>query len=775
MVKLIEGGVFLKDGREFVSPAEAGVSPEEARRGTIAHSILTAHNTSGDEKHLKLKFDALASHDITYVGILLTAKAGGLEKLPVPYVLTNCHNSLCAVGGTINEDDHMFGLSAAKKYGAVYVPAHMAVIHAFMREMMSGCGRMILGSDSHTRYGALGTMAIGEGGPELVKQILSLTYDVDSPKVIAVRLTGKPRPGVGPQDVALALIGATFKSGFVKNKVLEFVGDGIEGLPVEFRNGIDVMTTETTCLSSVWKTDTKVRDYFALHGREDAYKELSPAPVAYYDGAVDIDLSTVEPMIALPFHPSNVYTIRELNANAADILRECEKAGEHKLGLSAGAFDLHSKVDPATGRVIADQGVIAGCAGGTFDNLCAAADILRGRSIGADAFAMSVYPSSQPAFVRLLDLGIASDLARAGATLRTAFCGPCFGAGDVPSNGGLSLRHSTRNFPNREGSKPGEGQIASVALMDARSIAATAANGGKLTAADELDVDYKTYEYKFDKTIYENRVWFGYGKGDPNAELRFGPNIVDWPEIPALPDDYVIKTASVIDDDVTTTDELIPSGESSSYRSNPFRLSRLALSRRDPAYVGMTDLVRRAAGTDSPMLEKYESVNGADVEAVKCDVDAAINALSDKLTPGGTLGIGTLVCAVKPGDGSAREQAASCQRVLGGAANIAREYATKRYRSNLINWGMLPLTTDALSIGKNAGTSGVSVEVGDVLVLPGVKAKIAEGATSLTGYLRKKDGSVTECTFSTGELTDDERKIILAGSLIGREKASRNK
>ena len=760
MVKLIKNGVFYRNGNfETEGNADAG------RKGTIAYSILSSHNVSSNEKDLKIKFDALASHDITYVGILMTARAGGLEKLPVPYVLTNCHNSLCAVGGTINEDDHMFGLSAAKKYGAVYVPAHMAVIHAFMREMMSGCGKMILGSDSHTRYGALGTMAIGEGGPELVKQILGRTYDVSYPEVIAVRLTGKPRPGVGPQDVALALISATFSSKFVKNKVLEFIGDGIANLPIEFRNGIDVMTTETTCLSSVWETDGETERYFKIHSRPEAYKKLSPAEGAYYDGAVEIDLSRIEPMIALPFHPSNAFTVRELNENAADILREVEKRGAAQLGLADGALRLCDKVDPETGRVRVDQGVIAGCAGGTYDNICAAADILRGRSVGADRFALSVYPASQPAFVRLLDTGRAADLMRAGATLRTAFCGPCFGAGDVPANGGLSIRHSTRNFPNREGSKPGEGQFASVALMDARSIAATAANGGLLTGADEIDVEYNTPEYTFDSSIYEKRVWFGYGKADPGAELSFGPNIKDWPRMKALHDNLVLGVASVIDDDVTTTDELIPSGESSSYRSNPFRLSRLTLSRRDPEYVGRADAVSACA--HRAYGEEYEKTSESDAAYEK--MEAAIGAYEKKYGKlSGSIGVGSLVCAVRPGDGSAREQAASCQRVLGGSANIARDYATKRYRSNLINWGMLPLTCSEMSIGKNKGTAADEILCGQWLVLPGIRSAVASGAESVKGYLCAGDGSVTEHTFELGSLTDDERKIILAGSLTGR-------
>ena len=760
MVELIKKGVFYRNGR-FESEGD----PEAGRKGTIAYSVLSSHNVSSSEKDLRIKFDALASHDITYVGILMTARAGGLEKLPVPYVLTNCHNSLCAVGGTINEDDHMFGLSAAKKYGAIYVPAHMAVIHAFMREMMSGCGKMILGSDSHTRYGALGTMAVGEGGPELVKQILGRTYDVAYPEVIAVHLTGKPRPGVGPQDVALALIQATFSSKFVKNKVLEFVGDGIANLPIEFRNGIDVMTTETTCLSSIWETDGETERYFRIHSRPEAYKKLRPAEGAYYDGAVEIDLSTIEPMIALPFHPSNAVSVRELNANAADILREVEKRGAAQLGLEDGVLHLCDKIDKATGRVRVDQGVIAGCAGGTYDNICAAADILRGASVGADRFALSVYPASQPAFVRLLDTGRAADLIRAGATLRTAFCGPCFGAGDVPANGGLSIRHSTRNFPNREGSKPGEGQFASVALMDARSIAATAANGGLLTAADELDVEYNTPEYVFDKSIYEKRVWFGYNKADPSQSLSFGPNIKDWPRMKALHDNLVLGVASVIDDDVTTTDELIPSGESSSYRSNPYRLSRLTLSRRDPAYVGRADVI--AALAHKLCGEEYDAA--VDISTAERTMTAAVEAYEAKYGKlEGSLGVGSLVCAVRPGDGSAREQAASCQRVLGGSANIARDYATKRYRSNLINWGMLPLTCGEMNIGKNAGTADDEIRCGQWVILPGIRAAVAGGAESVEGYLCTAEGEVFRHRFDLGSLTDDERRIILAGSLTGR-------
>lgn len=770
-IKLTDRGVFLRDGRDFVE-SDADISA--ARRETIAYSILSAHNTSGDTENLRLKFDALASHDITYVGILLTAAAGGLDELPVPYVLTNCHNSLCAVGGTINEDDHMFGLSAARRYGAIYVPAHQAVIHSFMREMMSGCGKMILGSDSHTRYGALGTMAVGEGGPELVKQILSRTYDIRYPEVIAVRLTGSPRPGVGPQDVALALIGAVFKSGFVKNKVLEFVGDGIASLPIEFRNGIDVMTTETTCLSSVWITDGETKAYFEKHGRPEAYRELRPGKLAYYDGAVDIDLSAIEPMIALPFHPSNAFTVRELNENAADILRETELAGEKSLGLKPGTLRLTDKIDHATGRLRVSQGVIAGCAGGTYDNLSAAADILRGKSIGCGEFALSAYPASQPVFARMLETGIARDLMLTGATIRSAFCGPCFGAGDVPANGGLSIRHTTRNFPNREGSKPGEGQIASVALMDARSIAATAANGGLLTAADELDVSYSPVDYRFDGSVYENRCYFGYKKADKTAELKFGPNIAQWPEMKPLADNLVMGVACVIDDEVTTTDELIPSGETSSYRSNPYRLSRFALSRRDPDYVHRTDVfraaVRQLTGDGETRIDSYADLSADEADSAAAGIEAAKKALSLE----GSVGYATLVAARRPGDGSAREQAASCQRVLGGGANIAREYATKRYRSNLINWGMLPLLSDSVTIGGDKGSDPFSLVPGDVVILPGVREAIASGKSELQGYVWHKDADKTEAhVFSLGNLTDDERAIILAGSLVNHYRSEK--
>ncbi len=724
MAELIHGGVFLKDGR--IISKESSESVESARKNTIAYGILSAHNVSGSETELKIKFDALASHDITYVGIIQTARASGLSKFPVPYVLTNCHNSLCAVGGTINEDDHMFGLSAAKKYGGIYVPAHQAVIHSYMRETMSGCGKMILGSDSHTRYGALGTMAIGEGGPELVKQILGKTYDVSRPEVICVYLTGAPRPGVGPQDVALELIGAVFASGFVKNKVLEFVGDGIASLPIEFRNGIDVMTTETTCLSSIWETDEITENYFINHGRPEAYRKLSPKGTAYYDGMVKIDLSKVECNIALPSHPSNVYSINELNANADVILKE--------YGLSDKLY--------ADGKIHADQGVIAGCAGGTYDNLCAAADILKNGSIGNDAFALSAYPASQPVYLELIRNGFASELMQSGVTLRTAFCGPCFGAGDVPANGAFSLRHSTRNFPNREGTKPGAGQRASVALMDARSIAATAANGGILTPATALNVKYTPSAYRFDDTVYKNRVYNGFGKAAPEEELKFGPNIRDWPEMPALSDDLLIKVASVIRDPVTTTDELIPSGETSSYRSNPEALSEFALSRKDPAYVGRAKAVRalNADRKADELAPVYEAIK-------KAGFTTPENAL-----------IGSAVYAVKPGDGSAREQAASCQKVLGGMANIAKEYATKRYRSNLINWGMLPFTFDC---DENA----LPFDNDSFIWIPGIKEAVKNGKTSVNAYV-VNGSALNEITLSLPELTKDEQTIILSGCLI---------
>jgi len=761
MIELIHSGAYLAYGNTLIEDNEQaamqlkamgkdGISKDDAKRQTMAYSILSAHNTSDSEDELRIKFDAMASHDITYVGIIQTARASGLEKFPIPYVLTNCHNSLCAVGGTINEDDHVFGLSAAEKYGGIYVPAHIAVIHSYMREMMSGCGRMILGSDSHTRYGALGTMAIGEGGPELVKQLLCRTYDIKRPEVIAVHMTGKPQIGVGPQDVALAIIGAVFESGFVKNKVLEFVGDGIANLPIEFRNGIDVMTTETTCLSSIWMTDDETKRYFDLHGRSDAYRKLHPGSLAYYDGVVKVDLSRVEPMIALPFHPSNTYTIKNLIENAPDILREVEKSASEQLDNPNIRLSLTDKITPDGIRV--DQGVIAGCAGGTFDNLMAAADILAGASTGCGAFNLSAYPASQPAYIELVRNGAAAKLMEAGVTLRTAFCGPCFGAGDVPANGGLSIRHSTRNFPNREGSKPSGGQIASVALMDARSIAATARNGGILTPATELEVEYTTPDYKFDSTVYDHRVYKGYGNPKPENELKIGPNIADWPVMSELTEDLLLRVASVITDPVTTTDELIPSGETSSYRSNPLKLSEFALSRKDPAYVGRAKAVQafetaRRAGEDTAageLSDIFEKIRG-----IKPTADAK------------NVGIGSVVYANKPGDGSAREQAASCQKVLGGWANIAIEYATKRYRSNLINWGMLPFLFDDAS----------AFEVGDHVYVPDVRAAVEAAKYEFPAYIIKADGSVKEITLKMGELTDDERTIILCGCLINYYKA----
>ena len=694
MIELFNTGAYLLNGTELVKDdADAqkvlaskniNVTKEEAAKNTIAYGILEAHNTSGNMDSLKIKFDCMASHDITYVGIIQTARASGMEKFPIPYVLTNCHNSLCAVGGTINEDDHMFGLSAAKKYGGIYVPAHQAVIHQFMREMMAGCGKMILGSDSHTRYGALGTMAIGEGGGELAKQLLQQTYDVKRPEVIGIYLTGKPQPFVGPQDVALAIIGEVFANGYVKNKVMEFIGDGISNLNAEYRNGIDVMTTETTCLSSIWRTDDEIKNFYEVHDRAEDYKELNPGSVAYYDGIVYVDLSTIKPMIAMPFHPSNTYTIDELNANLEDILADVEKKAVKTINNPDIHFKLRDKIK--NGRLYVDQGVIAGCAGGTYDNICDVADILNGQSIGADDFALSVYPSSQPVFMQLVENGSIFKLMNAGATVRSAFCGPCFGAGDVPSNEGLSIRHSTRNFPNREGSKPGNGQIASVALMDARSIAATAVNKGFLTSAENIDVEFTKPKYFFNKSVYDNRVYQGFGKADTSVELKLGPNITDWPEMVALPENLLVKVVSLITDPVTTTDELIPSGETSSYRSNPLGLAEFTLSRKDPAYVGRAKEVQVA--------EKAIEAGNCPSQAFP-EVKPIMDTIKTKFTISrDVMGIGSTIFAVKPGDGSAREQAASCQKVLGGWANIAREYATKRYSSNLINWCMLRFIFD---------------------------------------------------------------------------------
>ncbi len=747
MVKLYNEGVFVANGRDILPGGDISA----ARRGTMAYSILTAHNTSGNDEKLRIKFDALASHDITYVGIIQTARASGLTEFPIPYVLTNCHNSLCAVGGTINEDDHLFGLSAAKKYGGNYVPAHQAVIHQYMREMMAGCGKMILGSDSHTRYGALGTMAIGEGGPELVKQLLGRTYDVDMPRVAGIYLEGEPAPGVGPQDVALAIIGAVFEGGFVKNKVMEFIGPGIAGLSMDFRNGIDVMTTETTCLSSIWMTDERTEEYLALHGRAGDYKKLSPAPVAYYDCLVRVDLSAVRPMIALPFHPSNAYTIEEFNKNAGDILRGVEKYAAQALGRS---IDLTCKLH--NGRLLIDQGVIAGCAGGSFENLLAASAILDGRSIGNGDFALSVYPASQPVFLGLMRSGAVSGLFEAGVTVRTAFCGPCFGAGDVPANNSLSIRHSTRNFPNREGSKPGDGQIAAVALMDARSIAATAANGGLLTPATDIDYDAPRTNYQFDDTVYKNRCYFGFGKAQKELPLRFGPNIADWPEMSPLTDDLILKVVCKIDDPVTTTDELIPSGETSSYRSNPLRLAEFTLSRKAPGYVAKAKELHRAEKARLAGEEPFAFAPGLreafeTARTVKPGLDAM------------TTGIGSTIFAVKPGDGSAREQAASCQKVLGGWANFANEYATKRYRSNLINWGMLPFVID----GEPA------FEDGDFLFIPGIRSAV-EGCRDVVNAYILRDGRAESFTMKLSGLTGDERKIILDGCLINFYRNGKN-
>ena len=760
MVKLHEQGAYLVNGTDLIPDSAEALSAvksktgvdttqAEAAKGTMAYRILKAHNTSDNMEQLKIKFDKLTSHDITFVGILQTARASGLEKFPVPYVLTNCHNSLCAVGGTINEDDHVFGLSCAKKYGGIYVPPHQAVIHQFAREMLAGGGKMILGSDSHTRYGALGTMAMGEGGPEIVKQLLEQTYDVPMPGVVAIHLTGKPEKGVGPQDIALAIIGAVFENGYVNNKVMEFIGDGIDNLSVDYRIGVDVMTTETTCLSSIWRTDDKVKEFYDIHGRSEDFAEIKPEQVAYYDGVVEVDLSTIKPMIAMPFHPSNVYSIEELNNNLEDILRDVEKKALVSLDNNKDInFTLTDKIH--NGKLYVEQGVIAGCAGGGFENICDAADILRGKYIGSDEFSLSVYPASQPIFMELVKNGAIADLMETGATVRTAFCGPCFGAGDVPSNKGLSIRHSTRNFPNREGSKVTNGQIASVALMDARSIAATAANKGYLTAATDVDVNFTKPKYFFDKKIYENRVYNGVGKADPSVEIKFGPNIVDWPEMFPLTDNVLLKTVSMIHDPVTTTDELIPSGETSSYRSNPLGLAEFTLSRKDPAYVGKAKEVQKA--------EKAR-LAGEDIYAVDPQLKDVYETIqkSFDVKPEETE-IGSVIFAVKPGDGSAREQAASCQRVLGGMANIAREYATKRYRSNLINWGMLPFIFDG----------DLPFDKDDYILVKDVKDAIANKKDSVKAYVVNK--GMKEMEFKLGRLTDDEREIILKGCLINYNK-----
>ena len=757
MVQLYDGGAYVLNGTEIIpDTADAakilagkmGAVPsrEEAKKQTIAYGILRSHNTSDNMEKLKIRFDKLTSHDITFVGIIQTARASGLTRFPMPYVLTNCHNSLCAVGGTINEDDHMFGLTCAKKYGGVYVPPHQAVIHQFAREMLSGGGKMILGSDSHTRYGALGTMAMGEGGPELVKQLLNQTYDIPMPGVVGVYLTGAPMKGVGPQDVALAIIKAVFANGYVNNKVMEFIGDGIKNLSADFRIGIDVMTTETTCLSSIWKTDEKIQEFYEIHGRSEDYAELNPGAVAYYDGMILVDLAKIKPMIAMPFHPSNAYTIEELNGNLMDILDDCEKRAHVSLGDKV-AFSLKDKVH--NGRLYVDQGIIAGCAGGGFENICAAADILKGRSIGSDEFTLSVYPASMPVYMELIKNGSAAMLMETGAVLKTAFCGPCFGAGDTPSNNGFSIRHSTRNFPNREGSKLQNGQIASVALMDARSIAATAANKGYLTAATDLDVEFRNPKYFFDSKIYENRVFDSHGVADPSVEIHFGPNIKDWPAMSALPENLVLKVVSEIHDPVTTTDELIPSGETSSYRSNPLGLAEFTLSRKDPAYVGRAKEIQKAQKAIEAGTCPLEAV-----EELKPVMDAIHTVYPE--AGKGNLGVGSTIFAVKPGDGSAREQAASCQKVLGGWANIANSYATKRYRSNLINWGMLPFLIDE---GELPFTNG------DYLFVPGIADLVKHAASKIKAYV-VKDGGLKEFTLKLGEMTEEERQIILKGCLI---------
>ena len=756
MIKLSNSGAYLLNGSrvvEYVNEAqvkselgEKYLSPKDAAKNTIAYHILESHNTSDNMEKLKIKFDKLTSHDITFVGIIQTARASGLEKFPVPYVLTNCHNSLCAVGGTINEDDHMYGLTSAKKYGGVYVPPHQAVIHQFAREMLSGGGKMILGSDSHTRYGALGTMAMGEGGPELVKQLLSQTYDINMPGVIGIYLEGTPAKGVGPQDVALAIIGEVFGNGYVNNKVMEFVGPGVDNLSADFRIGVDVMTTETTCLSSIWKTDDKIKEYYEIHGRSGDYAQLNPGEVTYYDGMVYVDLSKIKPMIAMPFHPSNTYTIEDVNANLKDILAEVEKKALVSLD---GAVDYSLQDKIVNGKLYVEQGIIAGCAGGGFENICDAADILRGKNIGSDEFTLSVYPASTPIYMELIKNGMAADLMASGAVLKTAFCGPCFGAGDTPANNAFSIRHSTRNFPNREGSKLQNGQIASVALMDARSIAATAANKGFLTSATDLDMEYTGPKYHFDKTIYENRVFDSKGVADPDTEIKFGPNIKDWPAMSPLPQHMLLKVVSEIHDPVTTTDELIPSGETSSYRSNPLGLAEFTLSRKDPSYVGKAKEIQKAQTA---------------IEEGKCPLEVVpelkpvMKAVNEKFSQvgEGNLGIGSTIYAVKPGDGSAREQAASCQKVLGGWANIAKGYATKRYRSNLMNWGMLPFLY--------AGDE-LPFKNGDYIFVPDILDAVKNKTEVIKAYV-VKDDTLNEIDFTLGEMTDDEREIIVEGCLI---------
>ena len=762
MVKLYDGGVYLVGGKQIVEEKDAAKVQEltgqaankaEAKKGTIAYSILSAHNVSDNMDKLRIKFDAMTSHDITFVGIVQTAKASGMERFPLPYVLTNCHNSLCAVGGTINEDDHVFGLSAAKKYGGIYVPPHMAVIHQYMRETMAGCGRMILGSDSHTRYGALGTMAVGEGGGELVKQLLCDTYDIAYPGVVAIYLDGKPQPGVGPQDIALAIIGAVFKNGYVKNKVMEFVGPGVASLRTDYRNGVDVMTTETTCLSSIWRTDEDTKQFLTMHGRPDAYKELNPADVAYYDGMVYVDLSTVKPMIALPFHPSHTYEIDELNANLGDILREVEKT-EHLIADNPQlGFSLTDKI--VDGKLHVQQGIIAGCAGGTYSNIMEAAHILRNAHLGQDEFTLSVYPSSIPVYMDLVKKGAFTELLTAGAVIKTAFCGPCFGAGDTPANNALSIRHTTRNFPNREGSKPGNGQLSAVALMDARSIAASAANGGVLTPATDFADDYVVPEYEYDDSSYRARVYQGYNAPVDGAELVYGPNIKDWPEMSPLADNILLKVCTKIMDDVTTTDELIPSGETSSYRSNPLGLAEFTLSRRDPEYVG------RSKAVDKLEKARVAGKDPAELEPELSKIYAQIQEIDPSMVPAETE-IGSMIYCVKPGDGSAREQAASCQRVIGGLANICREYATKRYRSNVMNWGMLPFQMK----------EEPNFEIGDYIYIPNAKAALDGDMNDIKAYVL--GDTVKEISLYIADMTEDEKKIVKAGCLINYNR-NRNK
>lgn len=761
MVKLYNGGAYLINGNTLIEENDIkkletftgkDINKEEAVKGSIAYNILKAHNTSGNMDKLRLKFDAMASHDITFVGIIQTAKASGMEKFPLPYVLTNCHNSLCAVGGTINEDDHMFGLSAAKKYGGIYVPPHIAVIHQYMREAFAGCGKMILGSDSHTRYGALGTMAIGEGGGELVKQLLEDTYDVNRPQVIAVYLTGAPNKGVGPQDIALAIIGAVFKNGYVKNKIMEFVGPGIASMTTDYRNGVDVMTTETTCLSSVWETDEDTKKYLTVHGRANEYKQLKPADITYYDGVVYVDLSTIKPMIALPFHPSNVYEIDTLNENLEDLLHEVELEAI-KIGGEAGkGLKLVDKI--TDGKLYVSQGIIAGCAGGTYSNVMEAAHILKGHSTGFDEFNLNVYPSSQPVFIETTRNGAVADLMESGAVVKTAFCGPCFGAGDTPANNGLSIRHTTRNFPNREGSKPGSGQMSAVALMDARSVAATARNKGILTPATEFADDYTVPEYRYDDTIYKNRVYNGFGNANKDSELIYGPNIKDWPQMTALTDNILLKVCSKILDEVTTTDELIPSGETSSYRSNPLGLAEFTLSRRDPEYVGRSkqvDIIEKARRNGEDILKGNNDLSKI-FEKIK-----KIEGFSDIIA--NNTEIGSMIYAKKPGDGSAREQAASCQRVIGGLANIAKEYATKRYRSNVINWGMLPFLLD----------DKPDFEVGDYIFVPNIKSHLRGDMSKIPAYII--GDNIKEISLTIAEMTDAEKSIVEAGSLINYNKS----